>query len=400
MAKILGIGNCVLDIILTTETYPTQDSEVRALNRITQTGGNVANTLYALTQLHHETAICCTLATDEDGKQLTKGLQKNGIQTDFTQKFIQGSTPTSYITINQTNGSRTIIHHRDLPEISFEFFAKIEIEDFDWLHFEGRNLEHLPGMLNIAKTFLSYQPISLEVEKDRPGIDQVMPQANVIFFSHHFAKQRGFNNAPDCLKAMRLIAPQSQLICTWGADGAWFSAPNQTIQHQPAQKIRAIDSLGAGDVFNAGVIHALVNGQTLAQAVKDGSDLATRKCQQKGLHDLLKPLAVKKPLANIKFLSNSKVFVAKAAGYKDGVVLVKLEDEVKAYVNHCPHQDVPLNEAYKIDVNPFEKTMKCSVHDAFFSIEDGECIEGPCQNDYLESVAVEVNDKGEVYLAE
>lgn len=398
MAKILGIGNCVLDIILTTDHYPTEDAEVRALSREMQTGGNVANTLYTLAQLQHETAICCTFATDENAKWLTKGLQKRGIQTDFTQKYIQGVTPTSYITLNQSNGSRTIVHYRDLPEVSFEFFAKIEIEDFDWLHFEGRNLEHLPGMLNIAKTFLTYQPISLEVEKDRPGIESILPLANVIFFSHHFAKQRGFENAVSCLEAMRVLAPHAKLICTWGADGAWYSDSGQTIHHQAAQNIKVIDSLGAGDVFNAGVINALASGKTLAEAVEAGSLLAARKCQQKGFDDLLSPLAIKKPLANLKQLSNAKTLVVKAPNFNHGVVLIKYDNDIRAFVNNCPHQNVPLNEAYKIDVNPFEKTLKCSVHEAFFNIDDGECIEGPCQNEYLESVAVYMTENGDIYL--
>ncbi|BBP43997.1 PfkB family carbohydrate kinase [Thiosulfativibrio zosterae] len=398
MSKILGIGNCVLDIILSINDYPAEDSEVRANKKTLQVGGNVANTLYALSQLKHEVAICTTFATDDQAKWITKTLQERGINTEFTQKFIQGATPTSYINLSQSNGSRTIVHYRDLPEVSFDFFAKIEIEDFDWLHFEGRNLEHLPGMLNIAKTFLTHQPISLEVEKDRIGIDAILTQANVIFFSHHFAKQRGFKDGAECLKAMRQAAPQAHLICTWGENGAWFSSPNQTVNHHPAQQIKVIDSLGAGDVFNAGVINALAAGKALAYAVKDGSDLAARKCQQIGLDNLLAPLAVKKPIANFKQLSNAKTLVVKALGQKHGVVLIKYEDEVRAYVNNCPHQDVPLTEAYKIDVNPFEKTMKCSVHDAFFKIDDGECVEGPCLNDYLQSLEVTLEENGDIYL--
>ncbi len=43
MAKILGIGNAVLDIILKTDHYPHEDEELRALSRHHQVGGNVCN---------------------------------------------------------------------------------------------------------------------------------------------------------------------------------------------------------------------------------------------------------------------------------------------------------------------------------------------------------------------
>jgi ketohexokinase len=60
---------------------------------------------------------------------------------------------------------------------------------------------------------------------------------------------------------------------------------------------------------------------------------------------------------------------------------------------------VPLNEAYKIDVNPFEKTLKCSVHDAYFNIDDGLCVEGPCWNESLTPVAVKLDENGDIFLA-
>ncbi|MDX1795122.1 MAG: PfkB family carbohydrate kinase [Hydrogenovibrio sp.] len=401
MAKILGVGNAILDIILTTPHYPKEDEELRALSRQFQVGGNVSNSLYVLSQLGHQSHIVSTLASDDASKQLVNGLKARGIDTEHTQRFIQGQTPTSYVLLNKETGSRTITHFRDLPELSFDFFAKIEIENYDWLHFEGRNIEQLKGMLNIAKTFLTYQPISLEVEKARDGIEELFSQANLLFFSHHYAQQKGYENGVDLLTDMRKLAPQSQMICTWGKQGAWYCSADGEIQHQSIHEIpQTIDTLGAGDTFNAAVIDALLQKQTLAEAVESGSKLAARKCQQVGFDDLLTEIKEKQPLANYSQVNNSKTLVVPCADLPHSVILIKYEDEIKAYQNNCPHQDVPLNEAYKIDVNPFEKTMKCSVHDAYFNIEDGECIEGPCMNDELTPVAIEIDEKGDIYLAE
>lgn len=401
MAKILGIGNVVLDIILQTPYFPNEDEELRASSRRFEVGGNVCNSLYVLQQLGHKTSIMTTLATDTAAKQLLEGIHARQIHADHIQRFIKGQTPTSYVLQSQKTASRTITHFRDLEELSFDYFAKVEIEQYDWLHFEGRNIENLSGMLNIAKTFLTSQPISLEIEKARDNIESLFPLANLLFFSKHYAQQKGFDTAKKLLQNVQPLAPNSQLICSWGDEGAWYLSAGGDIEHQPAITIdHPIDTLGAGDTFNAGVIDALINQQSLAEAVLSASALAARKCQQLGLDHLMATRPAKRPLANIKHLNNSKALTVPCEALPHSVILIQHHDEIRAYENNCPHQDVPLDEAYKIDINPFEKTMKCSVHDAFFTIEEGVCVEGPCLNDGLSPVSIRVDSKGDIYLAD
>ena len=398
MAKILGIGNTVLDIILTVTHPPKEDQEIRATRKHIQSGGNINNMLYVLNQLGHQTDLCTTVAADSEAKILLKNVAHRGIGTEHVQTFIKGQTPTSYIHLNAQNGSRTIVHYRDLPEVNFEQFAKIEIEEYDWIHFEGRNMDNLPGMINIAKTFLTHQPISLEVEKPREGIESIFSQANLIIFSHHYASAKGFPDGQTLLESLDL--PNTDLVCTWGARGAWFKEKNGPIKHQVAVKInQAIDTLGAGDTFNASLIHKFYETSSLSKSVAFACELAAKKCQQQGLDGLLKPTSKQQPIANIKHLSAEKTTVVQTEDLKS-YVLIKYNDEIRCYLNNCPHQNVHLNEAYKIDVNPFEKTIKCSVHDAWFNIEDGECIKGPCWKETLESVALTLGDNGDIYLKE
>jgi len=399
MAKILGIGNTVLDTILTTPHYPKENQELRATAKKVSTGGNINNTLYVLSQLGHEATICTTLATDSEAKQLLSGLKKRLIHTEHIQTFIQGKTPHSFITLNKENGSRTIIHYRDLPEVTFEHFAKIAVETFDWLHFEGRNIENLSGMLNIAKTFLATQPISLEVEKSREGIEALFSQANLLIFSHHYADEKGFTSGFDLLQHIQKNIPNTKLVCTWGEKGVWFADINQSIQHIPAEAVYPVmDTLGAGDTFNAALIHHLIQGSPLNEAVKHANHFAAQKCKQFGLDNLLQAASQQQPIANTKQLNTARTLVVRSKNHNQSIILIKHQDTVKAYKNNCPHQNIPLDEAYKIDVNPFQKTIKCSVHDAFFNIEDGLCIEGPCRNESLATVEITIDEQGDIYL--
>lgn len=399
MAKILGIGNAVLDTIFTVNSYPNEDQEVRATKRHNQVGGNVNNSLYVLQQLGHQTSLCSTLSNDPEAKLLLSGIEQRGIDCQHIQKFIQGRTPNSFVTLNAHTGSRTIIHYRELPEVSFEHFAKIEIEDYEWLHFEGRNLENLPGMLNIAKTFLDQQPISLEVEKPRDGIEAIFPQVNLLIFSHHYAKAKSYEDGEQLLEAVQRHAPNTNMVCTWGTKGVWILPAGGEITHIPAKAVHPIiDTLGAGDTFNAGLIHKLINNESLVSAAQYANELAANKIQKMGLDDILNARAENRPIANLKNITNARTTIVPMQD-RDDIVLIKLNNKIKAYANNCPHQNVPLNEAYKIDVNPFDNTMKCSVHDAFFNIADGECIEGPCLGEHLKPIPIRVDEGGDIYLA-
>ncbi len=400
MARILAIGNLVLDTLLFVRQYPHEDAEVRADKRLRQPGGNAANSLYVLKQLGHDSALMSVLASDQEAKLLQQALAQRGVDLSLCERKLKGATPSSHILVNQQNGSRTIVHYRDLPELSFEHFAKTEIEHFDWLHFEGRNVENLVGMLNISKTFCPDTPISLDLEKPRSGIEQLLSQTNVIFTGKHYAQAKGLDHPQACIQQLRPFAPQSLIICTWGEQGVWFQAAHsgETI-HIPAVQVRVKDTLGAGDTFLAGVIHQLVNQHSPEQAVRYGSELAARKCRQIGLDNLLEPLPDDLSLAHKYELSNAKATIAQVPGQAQSVVLIRNGDQVKAFINHCPHQHVPLNEAYKVDVNPFKKILKCSVHDAWFKIEDGECVEGPCQGEYLTPFPIRIDEKGYIFAA-
>ncbi|CAN8142676.1 hypothetical protein THIOSC15_600003 [uncultured Thiomicrorhabdus sp.] len=41
--------------------------------------------------------------------------------------------------------------------------------------------------------------------------------------------------------------------------------------------------------------------------------------------------------------------------------------------------------------------MKCSVHDAFFNIDDGECVDGPCWGEHLTPVSVRTDEQGDIF---
>jgi len=284
MANILAIGIATLDIINTVESYPDEDSEQRALSQHQTRGGNATNTLTVLSQLDHHCAWGGVLIDEPDSQVIQRDLCSHHIDFSACKQLTSGKMPTSYITLNQQTGSRTIVHYRDCPEFSFEDFKKIDLTKFDWVHFEGRNVAETRLMLLHLRNHHPDLPCSMEIEKPRPDIELLFELPTVLLFSQHYAQARGFADAISLLCSLNSTVIAS---CAWGKQGAWAINQQQTIFHSPAfPPAQVIDTLGAGDTFNAGLIHSLVNHSELQFALTYACRLAGHKCGQVGFNHL------------------------------------------------------------------------------------------------------------------
>lgn len=70
--------------------------------------------------------------------------------------------------------------------------------------------------------------------------------------------------------------------------------------------------------------------------------------------------------------------------------LVRRGRAVWAYVNACPHFQIPLNHRDTF-VNPSATLIRCASHYALFRFEDGHCVDGPCTGDSLEAIPISVD---------
>jgi ketohexokinase len=296
MARILTVGIATLDIINTVDGFPAEDAEVRATSQVMSRGGNASNTSVVLSQLGHDCTWAGSLADDPGSEIIRADLKSFDIDMSAVFPVAGGRTPTSYVTLNQQNGSRTIVHYRDLPEYSLEQFQQIELDRFDWLHFEGRNVLETRAMLDHVKLAAPDIPVSVELEKPRPGIETLCAGVDLLLYSRgyvqHCGVQQGGMTAKDpvaFLQARHRDFPASEHTCTWGAEGAWGIAAEGELFQAPARVLsQVVDTLAAGDTFNAGMIHGRLSGLDLQQALSEACQLAGEKCAQQGLRGLRK----------------------------------------------------------------------------------------------------------------
>jgi ketohexokinase len=290
--SVLGVGIATLDIINSVERYPDEDAEVRASSQRIVRGGNCANTLSVLSALGHRCSWAGTMADDAGASLIREDLRTRGISVDHSRSIAGGATPTSYITLSRATGSRTIVHHRNLPELVAADIADVDFGAFDWCHFEGRNPDETAAMIARIGEAQRGAGVSVEIEKPRPGIERLFSlpddRMSVVLVSRAFAAQQGAEEPKPFLRAFARRCRARFVILAWGAEGAYGIGTNDEIHFAPAfAPSRVVDTIAAGDVFNAAVIHNLLEERPLDQALSYATRLAGHSCGREGIGDIV-----------------------------------------------------------------------------------------------------------------
>jgi len=292
---ILGVGIATLDIVNEVAVYPREDAEVRALSQRRVRGGNVANSLAVLSQLGHPCAWAGTLGDDVASGLILDDLGHHGIDTRLAVRHPGGRTPTSYIALSRATGTRTIVHYRDLPELTAaDLAAGLETQrDWPggactWVHFEGRGPDDTAAMMRLVRDRLPGVPISLELEKVRPGGERLLEGPDLILFSRAYALATGAVDPVDFLTDQAHRSGAHRCTLAWGGQGAYGWTRGSKVMQVPAHPPdRVVDTLGAGDVFNAAVIDGLLRGSTLPATLGRANRLAGFKCGRMGIDGLV-----------------------------------------------------------------------------------------------------------------
>ncbi len=72
--------------------------------------------------------------------------------------------------------------------------------------------------------------------------------------------------------------------------------------------------------------------------------------------------------------------------------IIKQNQQYYAYQNQCPHTQAPLNWQPNVFLDSNEQYIQCSLHGALFMIETGQCVHGPCLDQFLTHLATKIQD--------
>ncbi|XP_049860783.1 ketohexokinase-like isoform X1 [Schistocerca gregaria] len=293
--KILCVGMICVDELLYCKSYPIEDSDQRILDRQQRTGGNAANNCAVLAELKVKCDLLGTLSSNSRYTSFVKeDLRSYGLSCDLCELIEGQELPISTCIINAENGTRTILHYRkDWPEASYEAFLKIDLSQYSWIHFEGRNIDEVKKMIKRIVEWNNEHAegygitISIEVEKKRDNLLELIPLGDLVIIGKDFARLQGFNTMSQAVDGLfGLLKHGATLVVPWGEEGAAAKGPEGVFLVPACPPERVLDTLGAGDTFCAALLSALSGGHPLQQSLRYACKVAGAKVGMHGYHGL------------------------------------------------------------------------------------------------------------------
>jgi fructokinase len=236
-------------------------------------GGAVFNTAIGLGLLGIETQFLCGMSSDFLGDILRDGLDAAGVDHSPSPKLVAPCTvafvklvdgQATYAFYDENSAMRTLTVAPAIDANALFFGGISLVGDGCGDTFEALMLREAPARVtmidpNIRPSFIR------DVVAYRARIDRMMEAADIIKLSdedlHWF---EGEGDLPDLARG--LVAKGAKLVCiTEGADGVTgYSAEHEVFV--PSERADVVDTVGAGDTFNAGLLAGLDRAGNLTKA--------------------------------------------------------------------------------------------------------------------------------------
>ncbi|MCQ2409030.1 MAG: carbohydrate kinase [Clostridia bacterium] len=281
------------------DTYITENGETAV------PGGAPLNVACYLSSMGFDSYIITSVSTDKYGEKILNTIEKYGVKKDM---IVYSELPSSksVVTINST-GDRSFRFEKE-GTAGFT----VSKEDIDKEKLKGVSLVH-------------FCTVSLFNEKMREATEKVLSEAvsdgaiisydlnirNGLFDSEKKQKETaleflkyadmikltdeelefitGTENTEEALKTVFKYASNAKVVfLTLGENGSYAYSRNLESAYQPAEKIQAVDTLGAGDMFSASCIKYILgngfkeNAKGYSDCLKTASINASEICLKKG----------------------------------------------------------------------------------------------------------------------
>lgn len=300
MHNVIVVGDANVDIIV---PYPRFLNEERTLidypTPVLQGGGTSANTAVALSRLGIGTSFLGTVGNDQYGRYIKKDFQDEGV--DISNLIIEPELNTvGVFAFIDENGERYLwgwprvdqsFKVLEENKVSYE-----EIRKADWVHSSGMSLVYdTSARSTITRIFKeAYEagiPTSfdLNLRVDDGVLDSQYEKAvrEIIGYTTYllgsgteeFAylgdSKEWINNARSFVTEQRVVIVRN------GKEGSFGFSEAEEVK-APAFKVKVEDTVGAGDVYNAGFIAARLSGRSLKESLIAGNAVSGYTVTKKG----------------------------------------------------------------------------------------------------------------------
>ncbi|MEW5899896.1 MAG: PfkB family carbohydrate kinase [Acidobacteriota bacterium] len=275
---IAGAGVCCLDHVFIApqiswgQTTQIQDYRV-------QGGGLVGTALVACARLGAQCRLFSYLGNDEVGIRVAAELAAEGISLAGVLRGLRGSSPFSFIHVDNKTGERTIFHRPAQVE------EDTGLPDFEWIaQSDALLIDDYYPELSLAAAQAARRkgvPVIADTTINPEKRMELFQAIDVLIVPRSFAERYGFgSDLAAAIRAMHRLGPTTVII-TLGKEGWVFSSPEEK-GHGKAFKVDVVDTTGAGDAFHGAFAYALARGWGVERCAEFAAAVAAIKCTRVG----------------------------------------------------------------------------------------------------------------------
>ena len=289
----IGVGANSTDFVYRLPEYPVADgplSKLRISSHERSPGGQIATALSACAALGLKTSYVGTISSDQNGDFIREALSTRGIDlaravirpapNPFAVILVAEGQTTHGLQRGSGQGERIVLWDRpaemvlrpaDLPPDLATAARLVHVDDVD------PDAAIAAGKLAIAAGV----PVTSDIEAARPKTPAILDAVTIPMFAEHVpADLTGERDLERGLRILRQRHP-GMLVVTLGARGAAM-LDGQRFIRQPAFPVDVVDTTGAGDVFRAGFIYALLRGDAPEGLLRFACAAAAVSCTRPG----------------------------------------------------------------------------------------------------------------------
>lgn len=287
-SAVLSIGRVYCDLIFTgLSSLPMLGRELYAEGMEIAAGGGAFIAAAHLAHAKRKVAIVARLGTDA----LSAGVEEQLHDSNVDLRFLEHAEEAGpQVTVAAVVGAeRAFLTRRAGPALPATLDAAFDWEEARHVHIaEYATLHEMPDLVSRAKE--RGLTVSLDPSWDATLIyDRGLlgACAGVDIFFPNLEEAEAITGSSDPRVAARELARTFPTVALkTGTGGAWLASKGRLL-HAPAETVTVIDSTGAGDAFNAGFLHAWLNGEVDEACLEAGIRFGSLAVQAPGGAKLL-----------------------------------------------------------------------------------------------------------------
>ena len=290
-------GSVNYDLIAKTEVFPLDGESVIGQNFYTSAGGKGGNQAVALAQLGVETYMVCRIGDDYYGEELLTSLQTFGVDVSMVGIEKDMNSGIAHISVNDSGQNKIIIVRGANGTCSDVEINKI-ISKLDTTADALLLQMELPLELSLKAAQYSQKVKKLVVMDPAPAgiipleaykyFDYLIPNETEAetLVGHPVQTKSQISNAARTLLNRGV---KEGVIIKLGEKGAYY-INNVESGFIEAKKVKAVDTVAAGDAFNAGFTAYLLKGNSFVESVAMGVTIGSLAVTKSGAQESMPTL--------------------------------------------------------------------------------------------------------------